>query len=273
MVNQNAIESRCGALTWKFFSAANNMLLRASEVRVINPGTGKSTLVYAQHDTASQVALISRRLKDELNIEVESSCGVAIRTQAEQPTNSEGFTEFAIQSLVNNENFAIKNALIIPEFTDEESTLSHAVNVARLEHFRGVEILVISKRKSIDVLIGQLDKLLLTVLKKRESLNPDEPNDVLTRLGPTASEGYVRGGSQPPQSVKVSECLDVCDCQQLKFENLVLKESLRSYELEDEVIQPSKNDEIVRELMESSVNVVNDRYEIPVPHQHCGVLT
>ena len=71
--------------------------------------------------------------------------------------------------------------------------------------------------------------------------------------------------SHLPQSLKVSECLDVCDCQQLKLENLGLEEFLRSYKLEDEVIQPSKNDEIVRELVESSVNVVNDRYEIPVP--------
>ena len=40
---------------------------------------------------------------------------------------------------------------------------------------------------------------------------------------------------------------------------------MRNYELEDEVIQPSKNDEIVRELVECSVNVVNNRCEIPVP--------
>ena len=114
-------------------------------------------------------------------------------------------------------------------------------------------------------MIGQSDKLLLTVLEEREGLNPDEPNYVLTRLGPIASGGYASSGSHPPQSLKVSECVGVCNCQQLKLENLDLKESLRNYELEDEVIQPSKNDEIVRELVESSVNVVNNRYEIPVP--------
>ena len=31
------------------------------------------------------------------------------------------------------------------------------------------------------------------------------------------------------------------------------------------MIQPTKNDKVVRELVQSSVNVVNDRYEIPVP--------
>ena len=123
---------------------------------------------------------------------------------------------------------------------------------------------MIFKRKSINVLIGQSDKLLLTVLEEREGLNPDEPNCVLTRHGPIASGGYASSGSHPPQNLKVSECVGVCNCQQLKLENLGLKESLRNYELEDEVIQPSKNDEIVRELVESSVNVVSNRYEIPV---------
>ena len=249
----------------KLFAAANNVLLRTSAVRVINPRTGKSTLVYARHNTASQVTLISKRLRDELYLEVGGKRGVAIHTLAEQTTPSEGFTEFTIQSLMNNEKFEIKNALIIPEFTDEDSTRPHAVNVASLEHFRGAKIPVISKPKSIDVLIGQSDKSLLTVLDERESLNPDEPNYVLTRFGPTSSGGYVSAGSHLPQSLKVSECLNVCDCQQLKLKNLGLKESLRSYELEDEVIQPSKNDEIVRELVQSWVNVVNDRYEIPVP--------
>ena len=50
----------------KLIPATNNVLLRTSAVRVINPRTGKSTLVYAQNDTASQVTLISKRLKDEL---------------------------------------------------------------------------------------------------------------------------------------------------------------------------------------------------------------
>ena len=83
----------------KLISATNNVLLRTSAVRVINPRTGKSTLVYAQHDTASQVTFISRRLKDELNLEVNSDSGVTIRTLAEQTINSEGLTQFTIQSL------------------------------------------------------------------------------------------------------------------------------------------------------------------------------
>ena len=82
--------------------------LRTSVVRVINLRTGKSTVVYAQHHTASQVTLISKRLKGKLNFEVDSNRGVAIRTLAKQTANSEGFTEFTIQFLMNNEKFEIK---------------------------------------------------------------------------------------------------------------------------------------------------------------------
>ena len=40
---------------------------------------------------------------------------------------------------------------------------------------------------------------------------------------------------------------------------------MRIYEIEDEVKQPSINDEMARQLVESNVKIVNRRYEIPVP--------
>ena len=62
--------------------------------------------------------------------------------------------------------------------------LSHVVDTSGLIHFRGVKIPVIPNRKGVDILIGQSDKLLLTVLKEQEGQKPDEPNLVFTRLGP-----------------------------------------------------------------------------------------
>ena len=131
----------------------NTVLLRTSAMSVINLSTGKSTLVYAQHDSASQATLIPERLKNELTI----------RTLAQQTTSSGGLTEFTLQSLSTNEISQIKNALVVSEFADNESTLPHAVNVEKLEHFQDVTIPVIAQRKSIDILIGQTNKSLLTV--------------------------------------------------------------------------------------------------------------
>ena len=51
----------------------------------------------------------------------------------------------------------------------------------------------------------------------------------------------------------------------LKRENIALKEAIRANEIENETLQPSKNDKIARKLVETNVKVANDRFEIPVP--------
>ena len=73
---------------------SNTVLLRTSAVRVINPSTGRSTLVYAQHDTASHAKLISERLKNELNLAVDKKRNITIRTLAQQTISSSGVKEF-----------------------------------------------------------------------------------------------------------------------------------------------------------------------------------
>ena len=67
------------------------------------------------------------------------------------------------------------------------------MDVSGLEHFVGVHIPVAPERGRVDVMIGQSDKALLTVLEEREGVNPEEPNYVLTRLGSIASGGRAGG--------------------------------------------------------------------------------
>ena len=86
-------------------------------------------------------------------------------------------------SLADGKTYGIKGALIVSNFEDEENSLPHCIDTSKLSHFRGVQIPVISYRKSVDLLIGQSDKFLLTVLEEREGLNSNEhSNYVLTRL-------------------------------------------------------------------------------------------
>ena len=89
-------------------------MLRTSAVRVINPVTGKSTLAYAQHDTASQATLISKSLRDELGLATKTDHAITIRTLAEQTMRSGGLTNFEIESLSNKETFAIKKRFGCP---------------------------------------------------------------------------------------------------------------------------------------------------------------
>ena len=60
------------------------ILLRTSAVKVVNPESGISALAYAQHDTGSQVTLISENLKRELGLKTTPDPTVTIRTLADQ---------------------------------------------------------------------------------------------------------------------------------------------------------------------------------------------
>ena len=90
--------------------------------------------------------------------------------------------------------------------------LPHFVNTTGLDHFHGVEIPTIPHHKNIEILIEQSDKVLLTVLEEQEGQKPDDPNYVLTRLGPIASGGcYMESESNLCQSrrTKVGSVSDV----------------------------------------------------------------
>ena len=56
-----------------------------------------------------------------------------------------------------------------------------------------------------------------------------------------------------------------CKGERLRVEVSDLKEVLRRQELKDEIIQPSKSEELARELVEPNVKFVDGFYEIPVP--------
>ena len=59
------------------------ILLRTSAVKIVNPKTGQSTLVYAHHDTGSQATLISDNLTKELGLETVPDPIITLRTLAE----------------------------------------------------------------------------------------------------------------------------------------------------------------------------------------------
>ena len=162
-------------------------------VKVANPATGKSTVAYAQLDTASQATLISDSLKNELGLRIKTDHSVTLRTLADKTVPIEGRANFNLESLFTGEQFKIDNALVVPQFSDDENILPHVVEVSGLEHFVEVHIPVVPERGCVDVLIEQSDKALLAVLEERESVDPEEPNYVLTRLGPIASGGRASG--------------------------------------------------------------------------------
>ena len=49
------------------------------------------------------------------------------------------------------EIFAIKNALAVSDFIDDEDVLLHAVNTQKLTYFKGVKVPTIPQRQMIDI--------------------------------------------------------------------------------------------------------------------------
>ena len=244
------------------------VLLRTSAVGVINPNMGESTLAYAQHDTASQVTLISDALKTELGLETNSDPNVKIRTLSDKTVVCKGRTVFKLKSLHTGEKFVIENALVVPQFSDDDSTLPHSVDITELKHFQGTHVPVAPERNRIDVLIGQSDKLFLTVLAEREGASSEEPNHVLTRLGPIASGGRVSAssGSLSTLKVQVESYEDAArECVKLRHEVSSLRETGREYERQDEALQPPLNTNELEILLKHVLRSQNGRYEMPVP--------
>ena len=244
------------------------VLLHTCAVRVINPDTKKSTLAYAQMDTALQATLISERLCNELRLKRNVNASTAIRTLGDFTTKCNWHSDFDLTSLSDGKTYGIKGALNVSNFEYYENTLPHCIYTSKLSHFRGVQIPVISYRKSVDLLIGQSDKFLLTVLEERKGFNLNEPNYVLTCLGPMASGGRMDICSNQINSrravVNVCKC-DAQECENLRLESASLKENLRKIEHNDEELLPSREDDMARSLIEPNIKVVNGRFEMPVP--------
>ena len=178
-----------------------------------------------------------------------------------------GKTDFSLESLVTGDSYEITGALVVLAFSDNKSTLPHAVDTSKLKHFHGVEIPVIHERKCVDILIGQSDKALYSVWKELESSNWNEPKLVITRLGPIASGGRVQGSSKSVRALRVETISSDPDCrlcdklqQELPTVNI-----LHEYKLLDEEVLPSKNDELTCGLVEPFIRVVDGRYEMQVP--------
>ena len=90
----------------------------------------------------------------ELGLKCNVKASTAIRTLGDFSTKCNGHSDFDLTSLANGKTYGIKGALIVYNFEDDENTLPHRIDTSKFNHFRGVQIPVISYRKSVDLLIG-----------------------------------------------------------------------------------------------------------------------
>ena len=103
------VEGR-GLNVLKINSVENGVVsMRTSAVKIVNPATGKSSFVYAQHDTASQATLISETLKAELGLRATPDPTVSLRTLANEKVSSgaEPTSNWSPYNLGNNSTLMV----------------------------------------------------------------------------------------------------------------------------------------------------------------------
>ena len=128
------------------------------------------------------------------------------------------------------------------------------------------------KYDTVNLLIGNDNAFLVTVLEERVGVSRCEPHAVSTPLGWLAC-----GGKSPleKQNVKVcrvqtssnlsSELLlnqEIVSCDERISE---LEQALRGVTLQDAKIESSRSDKEARKFVEAHVVVKDSRFEIPVP--------
>ena len=137
MANQSASNH---ASIKKIQTPVTGVFTRISAVRVINPGTGVSTFAYAQHDSGSEVTLVSASPADKLSLRRGKTSVVTLHTVSGSTTSTFSQVSMKIQTLHNGDQFNINKALVMPAWSDESYTLPHRYNLSSFSQFDNVDV-------------------------------------------------------------------------------------------------------------------------------------
>ena len=248
------------------------VLNRIVAARVINPQTGSSKLVYCQQDGGSQLTFVSDKLVQELGLEPYDKASFRIETLTGDTLTHTDLVKLEMQSLFSNETYSLSNVVTNCPWRDDIDTLPHRQNLSSYAHFKDVEMFELPDIDTVDILIGNDNACLMTVLEERVGLSRDEPHAVLTPLGWLGCGG---GSPLDKKSVKVCRIQVGSDLGMeapVNAEIMARDERIRELEhalkditLYNAEIDSSRSDKDARQFVEAHSVVKDSRYEIPVP--------
>ena len=237
------------------------VLTRVSAVRVTNPYTGASSLVYAQHDPGSQVTLISTSLVESLGLKTKEKSHLTLHTLSSSQTGHYSRVGFNLEAVHTSECFSGLSAIVVPPWSESGNNLPHNQDLSSYSHFKGVSTFVLPHNSSVDILVGLDNSQLMTVLEERVG-EIDQPHAIMTPLGWIASGGNVRSDTHEVTARKVSVS-PIFDDKDLKI--LKLQETIRILAADNETTQLSLSDRKAQRMVEDNIEVCENRYRIPVP--------
>ena len=143
-------------------------LNRIVATRVLNPQNGKSKLIYCQQDGGSQLSLILTKLVKELELKSHDSSSFRIKTMTGEKVISADLVNFDLQSLSSDQVFSLSDVVAYTPWQDDVDTLSQREGVSSYPHFQDIDLLHLPNNESVDLLIGNDNAFLVTVLEERE---------------------------------------------------------------------------------------------------------
>ena len=236
------------------------VLTRISAIRVINPQTGNSLNVYAQHDSGSEVTIVSDSLVNKLGLKSEGSSRIILHTVTERKESDFHYVSFDVEALHNGDHFNIQQAWVMNNWSDDSYTLPHDYDLSEYSQFDNVEFEVLPDRKCVDILLGLDNSHVMTALKERTGRH-GEPHAIKTPIGWVASGGS--GKTYSYHSMRVSVNMN-CESNEEKI--LELQQVIRDMTLENDETQLSRSDREAQQIVDgSNTTVVDGRYQMPVP--------
>ena len=140
-------------------------------------------MIYCQQDGGSQLTLISTKLVKELKLKSRDSASFRIETMTGEKVISADLVNFGLQSLILDEVFSLSNVVAHTPRQDEINTLPHREDVRSYPHFQDIDLLHLPDNESVDLLIGNDNAFLMTMLEEREETNVKKPHAVLSKIG------------------------------------------------------------------------------------------
>ena len=176
-------------------------LNRNVATKVLNPQNGKSKLIYCQQDGGSQLTLISTKLVKELELRSHDFASFRIETMTGENVISADLINFDLQSLISDEVYSLSNVVAHTRWQDDVDTLPHRQDISSYPDFQDIDLLHLPDNESVDLLIGNDNALLITVLEEREGTNNRKPHAVLSKIG-----WYSCGGVSPLENALIKIC-------------------------------------------------------------------
>ena len=245
---------------------------RVTAARIMNPVNDKSRLVYVQHDPGSQVTLVSNKLVQDLGLTAFDNVSFEMQTMTSCKATMADLVKFNVQSLHTGEIFGNVVSVVNEPWSDDENTLPHKQDLSVYEHFNDIEIVCLDNCHSVDVLLGNDNAHLMYAKQERMGKSQTDPHALLSPLGWLAFGGktslsevpvkVLRANVEDKQSKTLSlqQAIDRKDAEIAELRSVV-----KDLSVEDEIPQWSRTDTIASQLVEPSIKVKDDRFEIPVP--------